>query len=253
MVAAAPVRRLARSLVPAGLRWPLRVWAGRARHAGDRRWCPCCESRVRAFRPFGEPQRRDAQCPVCGALERDRLATLFLRQHPGLLDGLARLLHVAPERPLQRMLCRWPSLAYVTADIAADGTMVRADLTRLPFPDGGFDAVYCSHVLEHVPDDRAAMRELCRVLRPGGWAILQVPVYRERTDEDVTLADPAERRRRFGQPDHVRVYGHDFADRLAEAGFQVSVVRPQGGLDAATVERCGLKPREDIHFCLRPA
>jgi len=111
---------------------------------------------------------------------------------------------------------------YLSVDMDASRAMRAANLTRLPFPDEQYDAIVCNHVLEHVPDDRRAMAELYRVLKPGGWAALLVPMTETLTDED-PAASPEERKKRFGQEDHVRLYGRDYLDRLREAGFRVSV------------------------------
>lgn len=190
-------------------------------------------------------------CPVCGSLERHRLAVMYLRRRRDLLRNLDRVLHIAPERPVARVLQDECSEAYVTADLDADGVMVQADLTRIPFDSESFDCLFCSHVLEHVPDDRRAMKELHRVLRPGGWALLQVPIRDGATFEDPTVEDPERRAELFGQPDHVRVYGHDFKDRLEAARFSVSVERPQESFDRDVLVRCGLRTPERIFVCRR--
>jgi SAM-dependent methyltransferase len=111
--------------------------------------------------------------------------------------------------------------------------------------------ILCSHVLEHVPDDRRAMRELARVLKPDGWAFLQVPVNRRiaRTIEDPQVTDPGERERRFGQSDHVRWYGLDFPVRLAEAGLEVRVEPFAERLGPEAAGRYGLVPGEDLYLC----
>jgi ubiquinone/menaquinone biosynthesis C-methylase UbiE len=122
------------------------------------------------------------------------------------------------------------------------------DAEHLTFPDNSFDVIYCSHVLEHVPEDRKAMRELARVLKPTGWAVLAVPVIRDKTFEDPKITSPADRLRVYGQEDHVRAYGQDFADRLRESGFDVTVDPFARGLSEEMVQRYGLS-REDIYFC----
>ncbi len=188
-------------------------------------------------------------CPVCGALERHRLTTLFLDRHPQLLAGLKRVLHVAPEPPVERIFRKWTQESYVSFDLFADNVLVQGDLTSLPFDSQTFDALYCSHVLEHVPDDHKAMEELHRVLRPDGWAIIQVPITGEDTFEDLSVTDPARRRQLFGQPDHVRVYGRDFSSRLARARFSVRVERPQQDFGPETMTHCGLSTKDDIFFC----
>ena len=129
--------------------------------------------------------------------------------------------------------------------------MVQADLTRLSFADGTFDVVLASNVLEHIPDDRAAMGEVRRVLRPGGWAMLPVPIAGLVTCEDVAVTDPAERERLFGQSDHVRVYGEDFHDRLAASGFIVARLRSPLQAMPSIVRKLGLPRDEEITLCTR--
>jgi SAM-dependent methyltransferase len=158
---------------------------------------------------------------------------------------------VAPDRSLRTMLAALP-VTYVAGDKMEPGYdyppgTVPLDVTGIPFPDDHFDVVICSHVLEHVPDDRKAMHELRRVLKPGGLAILLVPMAdMPVTDEDPTVTDPAERLRRFGQFDHVRTYGRDYFDRLREAGFTVTVERLADRLPATEVFRLGLRADEDL-------
>ncbi len=185
--------------------------------------CPLCRGTFRRFLPAGQPPRPHALCPRCGTLERHRLVWRYLAERTRLLSTPLRLLHVAPEPALERALRRVPRLEYISADFASPDVDVRLDLTKLPFADGTIDAILCSHVLEHIPDDRAAMRELRRVLAPDGWAILVVPIdeSRETTYEDPSIVEPEERERAFGQADHVRWYGRDYLDRLREAGFAV--------------------------------
>lgn len=176
---------------------------------------------------------------------------LAFDRSPQLLEGAPRLLHVAPEPALAKRLRAVPGLRYLSADLEAPASL-RLDLTRLPFADGSFDALLCNHVLEHVVDDRAAMRELCRVLRPGGWALLQSPMDpgRAHTDEDPD-APPEERARRFGQADHLRRYGRDYKERLAAAGFSVDEWRWTEELAPAQGTRYGLDPDEAIFLCRR--
>lgn len=115
------------------------------------------------------------------------------------------------------------------------------DLTAAPLPYDSFDVIVCNHVLEHIPDDRAALREIRRMLAPLGWALLMTPIMVESTMEDLTLPDPRERLRRFGQEDHVRRYGWNYVDRIREARFAAEVVRLEQDLSAADVERYRLR------------
>jgi Methyltransferase domain len=196
------------------------------RYAGLRYTDPICGHHFRrlATGSSGEP---NSVCPRCWSAERHRLLWLFLNRETSLLRDRLRVLHFAPERGISRRLWQQRNLSYVTADIAPGRAAVTADLTNLPFANGRFDVVLCSHVLEHIGDDRAAIAELHRVLRPGGWAALQHPIDPDRavTYEDPSVTTPEDRDREFFQSDHVRVYGRDIYERLREPGFDVEVVR----------------------------
>ena len=204
---------------------PLRRIAERLIYAGEERVCPVCGESSRRFKPSPIDRREDAQCVHCGALERHRLVWLFIQKKTTLFDGKSKkMLHVAPESCLEPRF--WERLGdnYLTADLLDPRAMVRMDITDIQYADQSFDVIACSHVLEHVQDDRRAMREFCRVLKNDGWAIFLVPVTSDHTIEDPSIIDPKERLRVFGQADHVRRYGPDFVDRLREAGFAVEIV-----------------------------
>lgn len=189
--------------------------------------CPLCQYSANAFEPFGVNPRPDARCPQCGSLERTRLLWLTLERTSGLAERKVRLLHFAPELTLQKALRSMTNVSYVSADLEKHRADVVADLTKgTPFPDGSFDAVVCSHVLEHVDDDHVALREIGRLLAPGGKGYLMVPLDSKlaQTIEDPSVTDPEERLRLFGQTDHVRRYGLDFGRRLSQAGFDYDVI-----------------------------
>ena len=216
------------------------------------RQCPCCGWHGFAFDPFGQLswRRDDAMCPWCKSLERHRLVYLLLKDD--LARGGFRTLHVAPELSLQK----W--LQSVSADYLSIDTNGRAmavmDLTALDLPDNSRTLVWCSHVLEHVPDDRKAMAEMFRVLAPGGLAVIQVPVDVPKTEEDPALTDPAERLRRFKQEDHVRLYGMDVVDRLKGAGFEVQVRRPQDfSRDVVKRHSLSFRPTNEVFVCRKPS
>lgn len=178
---------------------------------------------------------------------------LYLERHGGVGSKPVRLLHVAPDYGLYVWLSEQPLLTYVGSDIDADryrhvDNMKSADLTNLPFDSDVFDIVVCSHVLEHVPDDMAAMREIHRVLRPAGEALLLVPLALDGngTDEDPTVVQASERERRFGQWDHVRLYGkEDFVARCERAGFAVTLYDAFQD-DPAEAGRLHLNPLEHL-------
>lgn len=194
---------------------------------GHERYCPVCDSWTRLFLSYGpwSRRRKGVVCPVCFSHERHRLAWVFITTTTDLVCGLPKkLLHFAPEPEFERKLKRIPRLEYLSADLLNTHVIEKMDICGINRPDDSFDIILCSHVLEHVSDDRKAISELFRVLKPGGWALLQVPVSGEVSVEDASITEPADRERLFGQIDHVRRYGLDIKDRLKAAGFQVDVI-----------------------------
>lgn len=215
------------------------------------RYCPICERAFDAFEPSGVKKRPDTLCPHCGSKKRHRLAWLFLKRRTNLFDGAPkRMLHVAPKNYFVKRFSRLPGVDYLSVDLESPLAMVRLDLTKISYEDGCFDLIYCSHVLEHIPDDRKAMAKLHRVLRPGGWALIQVPVFGETTYEDFSITTPEDRLRHFGQEDHVRKYGHDITERLRSAGFAVDEIYFQKELDREEVERYALS-RLPLYYCTK--
>jgi SAM-dependent methyltransferase len=142
-------------------------------------------------------------------------------------------------------------LRYVTGDLTPGAADLELDITKLAVPDHAFDAIICSHVLEHVEDDRAAMRELHRVLAPGGWAVVMVPIdlSREHTYEDPAVRSAEAREREFWQFDHVRLYAPDIAGRLRDAGFDVSAVRLTDELGPELSRYYGLLANDELYLC----
>jgi SAM-dependent methyltransferase len=226
-----------------------------ARHRGARVECPVCGSRFDRFKD--DWNRPDALCWRCGSHERHRAQWLLLTQRPPLLASASRLLHFAPEYCLRRRLvevAKQDGFEYVTADFDPEGVDLRLDITQLALADASFDAVMCSHVLEHVPDDAAAMRELRRVTRPGGWCLVMVPldVNRQHTSEDPTIVSEEARLEAFWQPDHVRLYAPDIEQRLGGAGFEVEVIRPAEEFDLGIVDRARLLASDWLFLCRVP-
>ncbi len=187
----------------------------------------------------------------CHSVERHRFLWLYLQRRTDLFDGSPKkMLHVAPELCFEPRLRKLLGHGYLTADLVDPLAMVKMDVTSIEYPDRSFDVIYCSHVLEHVPDDRKAMREFRRVLADGGWAILLVPITSDWTFEDPAITEPSERRKAFGQEDHLRRYGLDYADRLREAGFTVDVTEVHDLVDRDEAVRMGLSPESGlIHHC----
>ena len=188
------------------------------------RTCPICGYHG-IFISVGHPGRWDARCLNCGSRERHRLMHLWVMEGGG--DKLAgkRVLHFAPEKAFMRRMAGNP--LYETADLRQAGVTHQVDITATNLPGEAYDIVIANHVLEHIPDDRAAMRELFRLLKSGGIALLSVPLNtsRQQTYENPSLTSKAERWAHFSAHDHLRYYGLDFADRLKEAGFEVETWR----------------------------
>jgi len=221
-------------------------------YKGIDKFCPVCESHLSKFFPFGVTRRENARCPVCHSLERHRLVWIFLREWSDLFDGKSKkMLHIAPEREFEHRFKRIKNLEYLSADLHPYDAMIQMDITNIQFPDNCFDVIYCSHVFEHIPDDKKAMREVLRVLHPDGWALLQVPITAEKTIEDPSITDPVERQLKFGQEDHVRRYGLDYVDRLKESGFFVEELPSATVVDESELDRFGTGLSESIFFCTK--
>ena len=220
---------------------------------GDGRFCPVCGKSSRRFRSFGPEPRREAQCIYCGALERHRFLWLYMTRETNLFDGISKkMLHVAPEPFFEPKLRQSLGDDYITADLFDPRAMIKMDITDIDYPDESFDVIYCSHVLEHVQDDRKAMREFYRILRHDGWAILLVPINAEKTFEDPSITESEDRLRIFGQEDHVRMYGPDFVDRLADAGFGVTVIKVDDLVQSDEILRMGLTSASgEIYYCTK--
>jgi len=231
-------------------------------HSGGNYVCPFCNYRARDLFAVGSDVavlkerdvigggRRNVGCYKCGSEDRERLIYVYLKEKLGLFNGDKGLavLHVAPEKNLSKKLLEFGFSDYVCGDLFTEGYRYPAHVRNLsildiPFPDNYFDLIICNHVLEHIPDDLSAMRELNRVLKKGGQAILQVPISRNTrvTFEDFRIRGPQERKRVFGQSDHVRIYGQDYVDRLARSGFDVQRINISGEFS-----RFGLNRDEEI-------
>jgi SAM-dependent methyltransferase len=218
----------------------LQTLAKRQQHFGFQHHCPLCDAHVQDFLAGGRSysvltqydvvgggRRPHVFCPVCRSTDRERLVYLYLVHKTNVLRRTqpTTVLHVAPERSLRQILRSHPYLDYRTADLQPGKADTTLDITQIPYPAETFDLIICNHVLEHILDDRQAMGELYRVLRPDGLAILQVPLALKlaTTYEDPSCTEPEARMQAFGQKDHVRIYGRDYGQRLESVGF---VVRP---------------------------
>jgi SAM-dependent methyltransferase len=231
-----------------------------SRHDVHRAYCAACGTRVsREFRP-GPDGRPGAKCPRCGSLERHRFLSLLLGALGPDLRDLDTVVEIAPSRQSTPLIDRLGARRRVRLDLGHDKRDVDAlaSLTALPLRDASVDLLVCYHVLEHVPDDCTAMREIARVLSPRGIALLEVPIRTGVATEEDPLAAPEDRVRRFGQADHVRWYGDDFDDRLATAGLASVRVTPPALVGDAAVSWFHLMEHEVVwvarpgHGCATP-
>lgn len=222
-------------------------------YRGNRFEDPIDGRRYKKLLPYGYEgrQRENALAPASLSLERHRLLWLYLKRETDFFNKQQKMLHVAPEQCFYGRFRKLENLDYLTADLDSPIADVKMDIHDIQYPENTFDVIFCNHVLEHVQDDKQCMRELCRVLKPGGLAIMQVPFERGRevTDEDPSITDPNERIRRFGQYDHVRVYGSDYEQRLREAGFKVQAVDFSKELSPKEFDRYALTPGEMLYVC----
>lgn len=216
------------------------------------KYCPICETESQKFNPFGFNPRENAQCPICGSLERHRLSWLVINEKLKDLDLTnKRMLHIAPEKVFISKFSNLFKQNYLTADLYDKNAKIKMDITNIEYPQESFDYIYCSHVLEHIEDDRKAMRELNRVLKKDGWAILLVPITAKGpTEEDFSINTPEERTKYYGQPDHVRNYGCDYTDRLRESGWKVEIIYSKDLLSDEEIKFMGVaKAAGEIYFC----
>lgn len=212
-----------------------------------RYFCPACRRGMEQLLPTATHPA--ARCPECQSLERHRfLAVLIDLLRPWMRQRVRVVLDVAPT-PIVRKLIhdRIDPWLYVATDLEPDRDIdVRADLTTLPLRDDSVDLLLCYHVLEHVPDDRAAMRELARVLSPAGLGIVQVPRHIEEVTDEGPLVPGETRAHRFGQDDHIRWYGMDFEQRLRDCGLVPMVLTTRSLFTEEEIDHLRLYRREEV-------
>ena len=252
---------------PSLFRWFSHAYM-RVKLFGTTYYCPFCIGGFSKFYPagfdfpvlkekdiIGAGLRDNVRCPGCSSSNRERLVYFFLKNEGEISTKTLSVLHVAPEPRLQHYLKCLPNISHESVDIDSKYADKKMDLRSLQYPDAQFDVVICNHVLEHIPEDLLAMGEVFRVLKPGGFAVLQVPISTklERTFEDFSVVDPKDRERVFGQSDHIRIYsGPDYEARLRKVGFTVEVLDYTGKLGEATMRRYALDSRERIYMAKRP-
>lgn len=227
---------------------------------GDRVYCPICKSTFKYFGNGGMDGRFNSRCHNCQSLERHRLVYLYLSEKFNFFKDKKniKVLHFAPEHFFYKIFSNQNNIEYVPCDLFPDiynynGTVEikKIDMTNIPYNKNTFDFIYHNQVLEHIPNDRLAMKELYRVMKKDGFGIFQVPIdySREETYEDFSLTTPEERKIAFGQHDHVRWYGKDYKDRLEDVGFKVSMDDYVQNFSKINIKKYGLIPSELIYYC----
>ncbi|PZD79714.1 class I SAM-dependent methyltransferase [Mesonia sp. K7] len=221
---------------------------------GEKYTDPIDGKSFRTFLPYGyQKQRPNVLSPSTLSLERHRLLWLYLQRKTNFFTEKAKMLHFAPEQAFYERFKKMENLDYTTTDLNSPLADVKADICNLPFEDNTYNIILCNHVLEHIPDDHKAMQELYRILKPGGYAILQVPQdnNRKHTFEDNSITDKKERTKIFGQYDHVRVYGLDYFKKLEAVGFDVKQVRLSEQLSQEEIERYRINSTEILPVCYK--
>ena len=221
---------------------------------GDTYTDPIDGKSFKSFLPYGYgKQRNNALSPSTLSLERHRLLWLYLKRETDFFSDKLKVLHFAPEQAFYKRFRALKNLDYTTTDLNSPLADVKADICNLPFKENKFDVILCNHVLEHIPDETKAMKELYRVLKPKGMAILQIPqdLSRKTTFEDDTITDKKERAKIFGQYDHVRIYGRDYFDKLRRIGFTVEEVDYTTKLSEDEIIRYCLAKGEIIPVCFK--
>ncbi len=215
------------------------------------RYCPACGQDVIGFFRYGDCA--EWGCPACGASPRERLVNHLIGSGVLALPERGAILHMAPNEASLVNRFRAAAHDYVPADLDPSRYAVagirRVDLMDIDEP-GRFDLFYASHVMEHVPDDAHVLREIFATLKPGGEAWLIVPLWDRPTEDGAPGMSAREREKRFGQWDHVRQYGEDFADRIRAAGFALDLLRAE---DVAAGERARMALGEMIFRARKPS
>ena len=242
-------------------------------YKGDQYYCPICRHSFKTMLPggfdlpvikeqeiVGGGYRQNNICPRCQSTDRDRLVYLYLKENTAFFTAPQQVLHVAPEQSLFRVFSKLPNLTYTAGTKYQEGfyysdELPVIDLRALSYNDNTFDFVIANHVLEHIKEEGKVLDEIFRVLKPGGIAILQVPIANklQTTFEDPTILTKSDREKYYGQFDHVRLYGTDYPDRLSAVGFVVTKTKP--GVKSwpmTDAERYALNGNEYLYVATKP-
>jgi len=236
-------------------------------HQGNMRHCIYCGNsanrflsigskapRLKAIGAIGISRRKNGGCPFCGSSDRSRLLRLYLTKELEEINGKKKILHIAPDDKLARWLCTQPQIDYncgaLFPEDFSEFNAFELDVSNINLPDNYADIILCNHVLQQVPNHIKAMHELSRILKPGGWAIIQAPIAAKLNsmDEDLTLSDSREKRQRFGSTLHCRIYGKDYAQVLQSNGnWHVSKITPADFLTQDEITHNSLIENEIIY------
>ncbi|HLW40315.1 MAG TPA: methyltransferase domain-containing protein [Brumimicrobium sp.] len=226
-------------------------------YRGDNVACPVCEHSYRKFLSYGSKvaHRENVLCPHDLTLERHRLMWLYLKQETDFFTASKSVLHIAPEQCFHGKFKKQKNLKYLTADLNSPIADMHFDLHDIPLEEDRFDVVFCNHVMEHVEDPLRCMEELHRVMKPGAWAIMQVPqdLNREETYEDASIVTPEEREKHYWQKDHLRLFGRDYPDWLRRAGFEIEEFHTSKEFASEEVERFRLSKTEILYVARKPS
>ena len=222
-------------------------------YKGNNVECPVCERSFRKFLSYGTEvsHRENVLCPYDLTLERHRLMWLYLKNHSNFFTKQdLKVLHMAPEQCFHKTFKNQKNLDYLTADIVSPIADMHFDLHDIPLEDNTFEVIFCNHVMEHVDDAIKCMSELYRVLKPGGWGIMQVPqdFNNKETYEDPSITSPEDREKHYWQKDHVRLFGLDYPDWLRKAGFTVTEFDKDAHYSDETHERYRLAKSEILYI-----
>lgn len=220
---------------------------------GNKVECPVCGKSFSKFLSYGSDtaHRENVLCPYDLTLERHRLMWLYLKDHSNFFTAdKLNVLHIAPEQCFHKKFQNQKNLDYLTGDLESPIADMHFDLHEIPLENDRFDVIFCNHVMEHVDDAHKCMSELYRVMKPGGWGIMQVPqdFSRETTYEDPSITSPKDREKHFWQKDHVRLFGKDYPQWLEKAGFTVTEFKKEDYYPQELIERYRLQKGEILYI-----
>lgn len=234
----------------------LRLIYLRIKYTGSTVMCPCCQSKFGEFAPFGNNKRKNAWCPKCEGLERHRLLWLYFEQKTNIYKKPLKVLHIAPETIFFTHFIKQPNIEYYPVDIFPNlypkGTKY-FDLLHPSHPENSFDVIICNHVFQYIEEDKKAMENTFKLMKPGGWGVMQVPIdtTRQITYEDNSITDPLEREKIFGLKEHVRYYSYDYADKLRIAGFKVLVDDFTSQFTDEEIYKYGFWKGDSVYYCTK--